>query len=194
MQQFYNYQTYFSFNKQLDRKILTEPEYESFHEIPVVAQTQVMSAAAADNEVVEVIAEPEPHVYVNEAIDEDPDNTNTLSRIVRVDTLHTPTYRPNYFFGDSFGVLPCRSCNRSLETIEASITFGEEKEETVEEVEPDNENVHSIIAFEHVVATPKDDVEHQNPDEYRNEEDLYSPEVKNTLTKEQIMQIFCNLE
>ena len=190
MQQFYNYQTYFSFNKQVDRKILTESEYESFHEIPVVAQNRVMSVAA-DNEVVEVVAEPEPHIYVNEAIDKDPDNLNTFSRIVRVDTLHTPTYRPNYFFGDSFGVLPCRSCNRSLETIEASITFGEEKEETVEEVEADN--IHSIIAYEHVVATPKED-EQEILDEHRPDEDLYSPDVKSTLTKDQIMQIFCKLE
>ena len=35
-------------------------------------------------------------------------------------------YTPNYFFGDTLGIL--RRFNRSMETIEASITFEEEKE------------------------------------------------------------------
>ena len=169
---------------------MTEPDYEI---PPVTSYNQVLSASE-DNEVVEVITVPEPHVYVNEAIDEDTDNTNKFSRIVRVDTVDTPTYRPNYFFGDSFGVLPCRSCNRSLETIEASITFGEEKEDVMEDAEAENENIHSIIAFEHVVATPQDENTDNNLDGHRQEEDLYSPEIKNTLTKDQIMQIFCKLE
>ena len=36
--------------------------------------------------------------------------------VVRVDTVRRPEFRPNYFFGDTFGVLPCRQCSRWSDT------------------------------------------------------------------------------
>ena len=50
----------------------------------------------------------------------------TNSRLVRVGTETRGLHTPNYFFGDTLGIL--RRFNRSMETIEASITFDEEKE------------------------------------------------------------------
>ena len=86
-----------------------------------------------------------------------------------VKTLEPTIHKPNYFFGDSAGVLPCRNCNRSMETIEASITFDDENEENPQE---DNEQA----VDEEVI------------------EDDYSPTVTNTLTKAQILEIFCHSE
>ena len=66
------------------------------------------------------------HFYANKS--QELDRTN--SRLVSVGTTEITGqgghYTPNYFFGDTLGIL--RRFNRSMETIEASITFEEEKE------------------------------------------------------------------
>ena len=133
--------------------------------------------------------------------------------MVRVDTVRRPEFRPNYFFGDTFGVLPCRRCSRwrvilgvtyrcacahrvcrSLETIEASITFGEEREEVAESGE-------TLVSFTHSITPHYDFVKEEVGEETNNDvgvrieditEDLYTPGVKDTLTKDQIVEIFCS--
>ena len=136
--------------------------------------------------------------------------------MVRVDTVRRPEFRPNYFFGDTFGVLPCRQCSRwrvvlcgvtyrfacahracrSLETIEASITFGEEREEVAESGE-------TLVSFTHSITPHYDFVKEEAGEETNNDvslrveveevsEDLYMPGVKDTLTKDQIVEIFCS--
>ena len=63
------------------------------------------------------------HFYVNKC--QELEQTN--SRLVSVGTeTRGRGHTPNYFIGDTLGIL--RRFNRSMETIEASITFDEEKE------------------------------------------------------------------
>ena len=65
------------------------------------------------------------HFYANKS--KELDQTNSV--LVSVGTENRGQrdhYTPNYFFGDTLGIL--RRFNRSMETIEASITFEEEKE------------------------------------------------------------------
>ena len=65
------------------------------------------------------------HHYYDNKGQEDIEQTN--SRLVSVSTETREHFTPHhYFFGDSLGIL--RRFNRSMETIEASITFDEEKE------------------------------------------------------------------
>ena len=65
------------------------------------------------------------HHYYDNKGQEDLEQTN--SRLVSVSTETREHFTPHhYFFGDSLGIL--RRFNRSMETIEASITFDEEKE------------------------------------------------------------------
>ena len=126
LQQFYNNQTYLAFNKNFETKTiepeLMEPTYENYQKLPrdLSLEDQVIRIKAENS-----AAEDRSHVYVNEALE--PELSTVYSRIVKVDTMLKE--KPNYFFGDTFGVLPCRKCNRSLETIEASISFGEEPDE-----------------------------------------------------------------
>ena len=62
------------------------------------------------------------HFYANKCLELE----ETNSRLVSVGTEAGGQYTPNYFFGDTLGIL--RRFNRSMETIEASITFEEERE------------------------------------------------------------------
>ena len=77
-----------------------------------------------------------------------PDNQTDIeqadSRLVTVGSLTKNFRKPNYFFGDAMGFL--RRFNRSMETIEASIHFDEEK---------DQEDHH----YENVKGTEEQDVE-----------------------------------
>ena len=86
-----------------------------------------------------------------------------------------------------------RAC-RSLETIEASITFGEEREEVAESGE-------TLVSFTHSITPHYDFVKEEVGEETNNDvgvriedvsEDLYTPGVKDTLTKDQIVEIFCS--
>ena len=140
----------------------------------------------------------EDHVYVNEAIEEPLEVMDTLSRVVSIDTKRPALLQHNYFYGDTFGVLPCKKCNRSLETLEASIIFGEEQEKDIGD---------NFVSFTHSI-TPlvikDDDKEHKEhpkleidcTDDKKEVElpgsFLYSPGVQNTLTKDQIVEIFCS--
>ena len=120
---------------------------------------------ANENRVIEVIPEPANHIYVNEAVEDEEEKARaSLRRVVSIRTLEPTQYKQNYFYGDSFGVLPR---NRSTETIEASISFDEEI------------NEHS---------RGREDVTEEAT------EDDYSPIATNTLTKDQILQIFCYKE
>ena len=84
---------------------------------------------------------------------------------------------------------------RSLETIEASITFGEEREEVAEHGE-------TLVSFTHSITPHYDFVKEEVGEETKNDvssvriedvsEDLYTPGVKDTLTKDQIVEIFCS--
>ena len=153
LQQFYNHQSYLSYGKQI---IEEEPHYQNLQQMD------------PHNRVIEIIPDPlvSKHIYVNKAIEDE--QPRSLKRVVSVRTLEPTIHKPNYFFGDSLGELPCRNCNRSLETIEASITFDEENEEH-------SQNVGDQAASEVI-------------------EDDYSPVVTNTLTKDQILEIFCHSE
>ena len=62
------------------------------------------------------------HFYPNSKADMEQGN----SWLVNVETLTRNINKPNYFFGDAMGIL--RKFNRSMETIEASITFDEERD------------------------------------------------------------------
>ena len=147
-----------------------EPTYQNYQQLSrdQLKETQVVEIntafprEAADS-----------HVYVNEAVEND-----SNSRIVKIDTLNPANYKHDYFFGDTFGVLPCKKCNRSLETIEASITFGDEDEDDIDQrndanilnqSESEEEKFNSIITFEN----------------------KYPPNISDTLTKDQIMEIYC---
>ena len=83
---------------------------------------------------------------------------------------------------------------RSLETIEASITFGEEREEVAEHSE-------TLVSFTHSITPYYDLVKEEVGEKTNNgvssrveevSEDLYMPGVKDTLTKDQIVEIFCS--
>ena len=84
---------------------------------------------------------------------------------------------------------------RSLETIEASITFGEEREEVAEHGETLVSFTHSITPHYDFVKEDVGEVTNNDVSSVRIEdvsEDLYTPGVKDTLTKDQIVEIFCS--
>ena len=132
----------------------------------------------------------EDHVYVNEAMTRPPEAMETLSRVVSIDIgdkkpsilLH------NYFYGDTFGVLPCKKCNRSLETLEASIIFGEEQETDIGD---------KLVSFTHSIMPLVNDEDENikiiidDKKEVESPDSSYSPGVLNTLTKDEIVEIFC---
>ena len=161
LERFYNQQICLAFDKQQQ---LGQTKHNYYQIKP--EQTNVQ------NHVVEVIPETDPHnnIYENQSFEPEHE---TLEDVVSVRTLQKPEFKPNYFFGDSLGVLPCRNCNRSLETIEASITFDEEPE-----------TANTLEARENVIDDEKDE----------EKEDDYAPIVTNTLTKNQILEIFCQLD
>ena len=119
---------------------------------------------------------------------------DTLSRVVSIDTKRPALLQHNYFYGDTFGVLPCKKCNRSLETLEASIIFGVEQEKDIGD---------NFVSFTHSITPlvieneskeyPK--LEIDSTEDKKQVEPLssflYSPGLQNTLTKDQIVEIFC---
>ena len=164
LQQFYNHRSYLSYDKQMTVK----PEYQNYHQIAHARKFEGIVPQANENRVIEVIPEPANHIYVNEAVEDEEEKARaSLRRVVSIRTLEPTQYKQNYFYGDSFGLLP-RNCNRSTETIEASISFDEE------------------INEQH--SRGREDVTEEAT------EDDYSPIATNTLTKDQILQIFCYKE
>ena len=203
LQQFYNQHTYFAFpNKPGDGKLLDDqPHFESNRQslTSVVPSEEQNNYPAIQQEIfpqpMELI---EDHVYVNEAMVRPPEAIETLSRVVSIDIRDkrpaANILQHNYFYGDTFGVLPCKKCNRSLETLEASIIFGEEQDKDIGD---------KLVSFTHSI-TPLVNEDEQEleinidaaDDENKEAEPqgsfLYSPGVQNTLTKDQIVEIFCS--
>ena len=195
LQQFYNHQTYYAFhNKQVDGKLLDEPHFESHRR----SLTSVVLPEDQNNdpeihqshEIPRPMELMEDHVYVNEAMTRPPEAMETLSRVVSIDIgdKKSAILQHNYFYGDTFGVLPCKKCNRSLETLEASIIFGEEQEKDIGD---------KLVSFTHSI-TPLVNDEDENikikindKNEVESPGGLYSPGVLNTLTKDEIVEIFC---
>ena len=132
----------------------------------------------------------EDHVYVNEAMTRPPEAMETLSRVVSIDIgdKKPSILQHNYFYGDTFGVLPCKKCNRSLETLEASIIFGEEQETDIGD---------KLVSFTHSIMPLVNDEDENikiiidDKKEVESPDSSYSPGVLNTLTKDEIVEIFC---
>ena len=192
LQQFYNYQTYFAFNKQVDGKLVEEPHYDRLSPT-FVPEIEIDQNVHQNQEIQQPMELMEDHVYVNESME--PDAIVTLSRVVSIDTNNKAGIQQKYFFGDTFGVLPCKKCNRSLETLEASIIFGDEQDIGDKFVS----STHSITPSHVDIGEDKDSFKIKINSQNDNKEEesakgLYSPDVQDTLTKDQIVEIFCSNE
>ena len=199
-----DHHTYFAFpNKPGDGKLLDDqPHYESHRPSRAsVVPHEEQNNDSENYQNLEIIPRPmeiiEDHVYVNEAMMQPPEALETLSRVVSIDTINkrpaANILQHNYFYGDTFGVLPCKKCNRSLETLEASIIFGEEQDKDIgDKLVPFTHSITPLVNEDEqgleikIDAADDDKKEVEPPCSF-----LYSPGVQNTLTKDQIVEIFC---